>query len=72
MTSLSLYAANACFSTDLSLNLTNSNLFLPMEFPIKFDTLSQDGPLYILRGHRLIIKKYCMVDFVLEKSADSL
>ena len=28
-------------------------LCVPMEFPIKFDTYSQDGPLYILRGSML-------------------
>ena len=37
--------------------------------------LSQDGPLYILRGHRLYFPEYIVflsleIDFVLENSAD--
>ena len=33
--------------------------------------MSQDGILYILRGHRLYIsRKYCRVDFVIANSSD--
>ena len=40
-----------CFMQGISEN--QLTLFRPMEFSIKFDTLCQDGPLYILKGHRL-------------------
>ena len=46
-----------------------------MEFSIKFETLSQDGPLYILRGQRLYFPKNVVllslkIDFVLANYAD--
>ena len=47
---MSLYAANACFSTDLSLNLTNLTLFVPMEFPIKFDMVKSGWSIVYIEG----------------------
>ena len=46
-----------------------------MEFPLRLIQLSQDGPLYILRGNRLsftqnIIFLSLKIDFVLANSAD--
>ena len=45
-----------------------------MEFSIKFDTVSQDGPLYILRGHSYNFQKNIVflsmkIDFVLGNRA---
>ena len=29
------------------------NLYVPMGFPLKFNTAKEAGPFYILKGHRL-------------------
>ena len=39
-------------SLGINEHLTN---FGPMEFPIMFDTVKLDGPLYIMRGSQAII-----------------
>ena len=44
-----------------------------MEFYLCLIQLSQDGPLYIMRGHRIYFPKilyYLSIDFVLANSAD--